>query len=145
MAISPSTSAIPLVGGLSDGTFGFDRWNSVGATNFTLSNGVVILASGKVRQVTEAPKLAGETVVVSLKNPSGTVAVALGSASGSGTQSYSLPISPPVAYTPIATRLGSVVSGGSRNHSTCVHLRQQQLDFRCLQQRDRRGWQQVHY
>lgn len=177
-------------GGLADGSFGFDRWKAVGATSLTLSGGILTLASGKIRQVIEAPDLAGETVVVSLENPSSAVAVELGSASGtipagsgrqavrltlgsgdsgnvalslsavsgsvgfarvklelapaasrwrprrageelflcqryyriltfnlstgsgSGTQSYSLPISPPMAYTPIATRVGNAVSAG---------------------------------
>jgi len=41
-----------------------------------------------------------------------TLSFNLSTGSGSGTQSYSLPISPPMAFTPSATRLGNVVSGG---------------------------------
>jgi hypothetical protein len=185
-------------GALSDGSFGFDRWKAVGATDLTLSGGTLTLASGKICQVIEAPDLAGETVVVSLDDPSGAVAVELGSASGtipagsgrqsvrltlgggdsgnvalslsavsgsvgfarvklelapaasrwrsrrageelflclryyriltfnlstgsgSGTQSYSLPITPPMAYTPSATRVGNAVSAGEAGTAQVV-------------------------
>ena len=185
-------------GALSDGSFGFDRWKAVGAANLSLSGGILTLASGKIRQVIEAPELAGETVVVSLDNPTGAIAVELGSAggtipagsgrqsvrltlgagdsgnvplslsavagsvgfarvklelapaasrwrsrrageelflcqryyriltfnlstgSGSGTQSYSLPITPPMAYTPSATRVGNAVSAGETGTAQIV-------------------------
>lgn len=177
-------------GVLADGNFGFDRWKAVGGANLTLSGEVLTLASGKIRQVIESPDLAGESVVISLDDPTGAISVELGSASGtipagsgrqslrltlgggdngnvalslsavsgsvgfarvklelapaasrwrsrrageelflcqryyriltfnlstgsgSGTQSYSLPISPPMAYTPNAIRVGNVLSGG---------------------------------
>ncbi|SOE17810.1 uncharacterized protein DUF2793 [Hoeflea halophila] len=185
-------------GALADGNFGFDRWKAVGASSLSLSGGSLTLASGKIRQVIEAPELAGETVVVSLDDPTGDIAVELGSASGtipagsgrqavrltlgggdsgnvalslsavagsvgfarvklelapvasrwrsrrageelflcqryyriltfnlstgsgSGTQSYSLPITPPMAYTPSATRVGNVVSNGETGTTQIV-------------------------
>ena len=69
-------------GALADASFGFDRWKAVGGASLTLSDGVLTLASGKIRQVIEAPGLAGETVVVSVENPTADLHAELGSASG---------------------------------------------------------------
>ncbi|OCW56996.1 DUF2793 domain-containing protein [Hoeflea olei] len=182
-------------GALADGSFGYDRWKAVGATSLTLSGGRLALAAGKIRQVIEAPDLAGATVVVSVESPTGAIAVELGSASGliaagggrrqvrltlgpgdtgnlalslsaasgsvnfakvklehapaaspwrsrrpgeelflcqryyrilafslstgtgGGTQTYSLPITPPMAFIPVATRLGNMISAGEAGTS----------------------------
>ncbi|MCW2307884.1 DUF2793 domain-containing protein [Rhodobium gokarnense] len=63
-------------GALAAGTYGHDRWKAgAGGADYSVAAGVVTLASGSLVQVIENPDLAGETVTVSVEDPSADIIV----------------------------------------------------------------------
>ncbi|MBB4305046.1 hypothetical protein GGD81_004114 [Rhodobium orientis] len=63
-------------GALAAGSYGHDRWKAgAGGADYSVAAGVVTLASGSLVQVIEDPGLAGETVTVSVDDPSADITV----------------------------------------------------------------------
>jgi hypothetical protein len=104
-------------GPLANGSFGYDRWAATGASgaNLQYTNGVVTLLSGKIMQKTEPelwslPGFAGQTMTVSLENPSANISVELETqtgtiSAGSGRKAVSLVV-PANHSGPLSLRLG---------------------------------------
>jgi hypothetical protein len=70
-------------GALAAGAYGFDRWKA-GAGGCTLTRAAdgTLTLDGTLVQVIEAPGLAGQTVSLSVEDPSGAIAVDVAGASG---------------------------------------------------------------
>ncbi len=73
-------------GALAAGAYGYDRWKAgAGGCNVTINatTGVFTHTSGPLQQIVEAPVLAwGQPLTISVENPSGTIAVSVGGATG---------------------------------------------------------------
>lgn len=73
-------------GALTAGTYGYDRWKAgTGGCNVTInaSTGVFTHTSGPLQQIVESPLLAwGQPLTISVENPSGSIAVSVGGATG---------------------------------------------------------------
>lgn len=73
-------------GALAAGVYGHDRWKAgTGGCNYTVNatTAVITHSSGPLVQVIEAPRLASTQVMVSVEDPSGTIAVNLDGQTGS--------------------------------------------------------------
>lgn len=73
-------------GALAAGVYGHDRWKAgTGGCNYTVNatTAVITHTSGPLVQVIEAPRLASTQVMVSVEDPSGTIAVNLDGQTGS--------------------------------------------------------------
>lgn len=69
-------------GALAEGAYGLDRWKAgAGGCTLAVSDGVVTL-TGALAQIIEAPDLAGQTVTLSVEDPSADLSVSVGGASG---------------------------------------------------------------
>lgn len=70
-------------GALAAGVYGYDRWKA-GASGCTasLSGGTLTHTSGSLVQIMEAPGIAGQTITVSVEDPSGSVGVDVDGATG---------------------------------------------------------------
>ncbi|MCY1439789.1 hypothetical protein D9M71_560400 [compost metagenome] len=78
-------------GALAAGSYGHDRWGAYnGGASYSVSGKTVTLASGSLCQVIESPGLAGETITVSVEDPSSTLTVTLGNGSGADSVSGSI-------------------------------------------------------
>lgn len=90
-------------GALAAGSYGHDRWGAYnGGANYSVSGGVVTLASGTLCQVIESAALAGQQVTVSVEDPTGPLTVTL----GTGTSSSSV--------------TGTIAAGSGRRGVTLV-------------------------
>lgn len=73
-------------GTLAAGTYGYDRWKAgTGGCNVTINSttGVFTHTSGALQQIVEAPQLAwGLPLTISVENPSGSISVSVGGATG---------------------------------------------------------------
>ncbi|WP_286068798.1 hypothetical protein [Stenotrophomonas sp. 57] len=73
-------------GALSAGAYGYDRWKAgAGGCNVTINatTGVFTHTSGPLQQIVEAPQLAwGQPLTISVENPSGSISVSVGGATG---------------------------------------------------------------
>ena len=85
-------------GSLSAGNYGYDRWKAgSGGASVIFYSGSITLTSGSIVQVIESPDIAGETVTLSVEDPTGSITVDIEGetysiASGSGRQSVTLTI-----------------------------------------------------
>lgn len=71
-------------GALAAGSYGHDRWGAYnGGANYSVSDGVITLASGTLCQVIESAGLGGQQVTVSVEDPTGPLTVTLGTGTGS--------------------------------------------------------------
>ena len=64
-------------GTLAANTYGFDRWRALGASVAINVSSASVSLNGTICQIIEAPNLAGQTVTVSVSNPSGPITVKL--------------------------------------------------------------------
>ncbi|MDG2508624.1 hypothetical protein [Stenotrophomonas maltophilia] len=73
-------------GALAAGAYGYDRWKAgTGGCNVTINatTGVFTHTSGPLQQIVEAPQLAwGQPLTISVENPSGSISVSVGGATG---------------------------------------------------------------
>jgi hypothetical protein len=64
-------------GSLAANTYGYDRWRTLGSAASVTATAAAITINGTICQIIEAPNLAGQTVTVSVSNPSGPITVKL--------------------------------------------------------------------
>ncbi len=63
-------------GALTAGSYGHDRWKAdTGGADYSVAGDTITLASGTIVQVIESPRLAGETITLSVEDPSGDIDV----------------------------------------------------------------------
>ncbi len=108
-------------GALAANTYGFDRWRAGAAgANLTVASGIVTLASGEIAQIIEPQawgyaSMAGQSVVISLENPTADIRVGIAGVfgtitAGSGRRSVTLAI--PVSFvTPPVLSLARLTAG----------------------------------
>jgi hypothetical protein len=106
-------------GVLAAGAYGYDRWKAgAGGCTLTRTADGKLTLDGVLLQVVEAPELAGQTVTVSLEDPSGDVAVDVAGATGtigagSGRRSVTLSL-PAGAVGDVIVTLGASAASFAR-------------------------------
>jgi hypothetical protein len=119
-------------GALAAGVYGFDRWRGgAGGASITISAGIATLASGIVEQPIEAAawglaSFAGQSIVVSLEDPSAAVRVQIGGVEGqitAGVGRRSIKLDIPAGFS------GTPVLALSRQSGSGVSFRRVKLEL----------------